>query len=433
MEINVLVVEDEKYQRERLQNLLSDEGYLVDTAPDGNKILKLLEKKTYHIVLLDMILPGLGGIEILTLIKQNHSSIQVIMLTAHGTIKTAIDAMKLGAYDYITKPYDLNELLSLIKRASEYVNTVYENNLLRSALDKYQSFPNIIWRSKAIDAVMNSVTQVAGSDSAVLIQGESGTGKELIAKAIHKSSLRKGKPFITTNCAAFQDTLLESELFGYEKGAFTGAGNLKYGLVEMVNGGTLFLDEVGDLSPAIQAKLLRFTESGEFRRVGGNSNIKVNVRLISATNKDIEGAGFRKDLLYRLNVFNIYIPPLRERKEDILLLAQHFLSTGESGKDKSLSSEASKVLLNYDWPGNVRELQNVIEQALIVSKDKLITPESLRIKTGSSKKSLSMTELEKEQIIKALREHNDNREQAANALGISERSLYRKIKEYNIS
>jgi len=433
VEINVLVVEDEKYQRERLQNLLSDEGYLVDTAPDGNKILKLLEKKTYHIVLLDMILPGLGGIEILTLIKQNHSSIQVIMLTAHGTIKTAIDAMKLGAYDYITKPYDLNELLSLIKRASEYVNTVYENNLLRSALDKYQSFPNIIWRSKAIDAVMNSVTQVAGSDSAVLIQGESGTGKELIAKAIHKSSLRKGKPFITTNCAAFQDTLLESELFGYEKGAFTGAGNLKYGLVEMVNGGTLFLDEVGDLSPAIQAKLLRFTESGEFRRVGGNSNIKVNVRLISATNKDIEGAGFRKDLLYRLNVFNIYIPPLRERKEDILLLAQHFLSTGESGKDKSLSSEASKVLLNYDWPGNVRELQNVIEQALIVSKDKLITPESLRIKTGSSKKSLSMTELEKEQIIKALREHNDNREQAANALGISERSLYRKIKEYNIS
>ncbi len=434
MEMNILIVEDQEDQRERLRNLLGDEGYSVDAASSGKEALRLLDKKTYHIVLLDLVLPDLSGMEILKVIGQNHPSSQVIMLTAYGTIETAIQSMKLGAYDYITKPYNSDELLSLIHRLAEHIDTLCENELLKDALKKYQQFPDIVWKSHKMESVINAIKNVAPSDSTVLIQGESGTGKELVARAIHKQSSRRERPFVVVNCAAIQDTLLESELFGYEKGAFTGATSLKYGLVEVANEGTLFLDEVGDLSPAIQAKLLRFVEHGEFRRLGGNRNVHVDTRTISATNKDLEASDFRKDLLYRLNVFTIHIPSLRERKEDIPLLTQHFLGNSSRGKDKYLSKGALDTLTRYDWPGNVRELQNVIEQALILSREKVIGPEELRIRPAVQEKpSLSIAEVEREHIIRALGEYGGHRERAARALGMSVRTLYRKIKAYNIT
>ncbi len=433
MKLNILVVEDQKNQRERLYNLLSDEGYNVESISNGKDACVLFKKSKFHIALLDMKLPDMSGMEILKKIKKTDPDCLVLILTAYGTIKTAIEAIKQGAYDFITKPYDTEELLSLIFRATEFHQTRHQNKMLKAEIERAKIQTDIIYKCKAMQSVMYSIQVVAKENSNVLIQGESGTGKELVAQAIHRNSNRCKESFIVVNCAAFQESLLESELFGHEKGSFTGADLRKHGLVELADKGTLFLDEVGELSPQIQAKLLRFVENGEFRRVGGVKSLKVNVRIVSATNKPLSHPEFRQDLYYRLNVINIIVPPLREREDDIELLANHFLSINPSGKDKHLSSEVKNIFRQYSWPGNIRELHNIIEQAIILSSSDLIEPGIIRIQSVKSSVPIqSIPESEKDKILSTLACFKGHREKAARALGISVRTLYRKLKSYNI-
>lgn len=428
--IDILVIEDQKMQRERLYNILSDEGYHLETAACGADALQLIKKNRYHLVLLDLKLPDISGIEVLKQIRQIDPECQVIMLSAYGSIKTAIDAIKNGAYDFITKPYEADELLSLIYRASEFLITRHQNILLKAEIERYKVSPEIIYASNQMKSVIQSIKLVAPENSNVLIQGESGTGKELIARAIHDNSRRKSKSFVVVNCAAFQDALLESDLFGHEKGSFTGAAQKKPGLVEIADGGTLFLDEVGELSPQIQAKLLRFVEHGELRRVGGVKTSKVNVRIISATNKELAAPEFRQDLFYRLNVFAIQVPPLRERKDDIILLGEHFLKKCAPGRNMRLSEEVKALFSTYHWPGNIRELHNVVEQATILSQTDVIHPEVVRIKNPDDHPL--HRDSEDKLIISALSRFNGHREQTARFLGISVRTLYRKIRQYDL-
>ena len=381
MQLNILVVEDQKNQRERLYNLLSDEGYNVESISNGKDACTILKNRKFHIALLDMKLPDMSGMDILKKIKTLDPDCLVLILTAYGTIKTAIEAIKQGAYDFITKPYDTEEILSIIFRAAEFHQTRHQNKMLKAEIERTKIKTDIIYKSKAMQGVMYSIQVVSKENSNVLIQGESGTGKELVAQAIHNNSRRNKQSFIVVNCAAFQESLLESELFGHEKGSFTGAVQRKHGLVELADKGTLFLDEVGELSPQTQAKLLRFVENGEFRRVGGVKSLKVDVRIVSATNKPLSHPEFRQDLYYRLNVINIVVPPLRERDTDIELLANHFLNLNPSGANKTLSTEVKNIFRQYNWPGNIRELHNIIEQAIILSPSDLIGPEFIRIKS----------------------------------------------------
>lgn len=445
--ISVLLVDDDETFRRLLDRELSFMGYKITSVPGGEEALRAIAEENFDVTLLDIVMPGIGGIEVLKSIKEARPMTEVIMLTGHATIDSAINSMKLGAYDYLSKPCQLDELQAVIQKAYEKKSLVQQNVLLKQELARKERFQEFVGCSPGLKAVLEMIAKVAAADSTVLIRGESGAGKELVARAVHKNSPRRDHPFVVVDCGSLHETLLQSELFGHEKGAFTGAVALKHGLFEVADKGTLFLDEIGDVSPAIQFKLLRVLETGTFRRVGGIKDIKVDVRVLASTNKDLqklvsEGL-FREDLFYRLNVITIPIPPLRERREDISLLAKNFTEhTTVTGKErKEITPEAMELLVNYHWPGNVRELQNVIERAIILSEDKYIKPEDLptNLKRGmdfyervDQGPYMSLKELEKRYISTLLKEFGGHRGKVAQVLKISERNLYRMIKRYNI-
>jgi two-component system response regulator AtoC len=439
--VKLLVVDDEAIVRESLSDWLKDVGYQVFTAENGYKALEVIEKEKPSIMIADLIMPGMDGIELMKRAKAQQPKIEVIIITAYASIPTAINAMKEGAYDYIEKPFCPEKAEFLVKKLAEHQELVEENLSLRQRLEDRYRFENIMAKSSKMRRVIEVIKIVAKSNATVLITGESGTGKELVARAIHSQSHRRNKPFVAVSCAALPESLLESELFGHEKGSFTGAYAQKKGKFELANGGTLFLDEVGEMSANIQVHLLRVLEEKEFTRVGGNEPIRVDVRVISATNKDlrkaIEKQEFREDLYYRLNVVNIELPPLRERKEDICLLAEHFLHKFATENQKEItgfSSEAIESVLNYDWPGNVRELENAIERAVILAKDSIIIigdlPQENLSPAYSTTPRRNLKEVERGHIWSVLHETGENYSEAARILGISRMTLYNKAKEY---
>ncbi|MDP2207935.1 MAG: sigma-54 dependent transcriptional regulator [Bacteroidota bacterium] len=451
----ILIVDDEIQLSNLLQAELQETNrYIVDLAFDGVEAINLIQNNLYDVILLDIKLPRVGGFEVLQFIQEKSPDSQVIILSRYGDVKTVVQTMKLGAYDFIGKPYDIDELLNVLERAIERKKLLIKSKLLENELSKISS-TEIIGKSPAFVQVLDDARRIADSDSFVLIQGASGTGKELVAQLIHKSSPRKDYPFVALNSASIPDTLLESELFGYEKGAFTNAYSVKQGLVEVANGGTLFLDETGDISLQIQPKLLRFLETGNFRRVGGTHEIHVDVRVISATNKDlheeVRNGKFREDLLYRLNVVTLQMPLLRNRPEDIPLLTKYFLLKKAKVKEpKIISPEALEVLMNYNWPGNVRELEHVIEGAVLLAPDYIIQPTDLKMHVGIrgnsiaqlaengvyhknfNHQTLSINEVEKIHIENVLRMMKGNRTKTAEVLKISQKALYLKIKRYEI-
>ncbi|MCC6398629.1 MAG: sigma-54-dependent Fis family transcriptional regulator [Bacteroidetes bacterium] len=446
---SILVVDDEEAFRYLLSSLITTAGYSADTVVDGVSAINAVQTKLYHIVLLDVKMPKVDGIEVLKFIKNNFPGIEVIMLTGASDVKTAVECMRLGAYDYITKPTTADELLSTIGRALERRQLMIDNLLMKDALDRLQGTHEMVGTSEAFQKVLEIAAKVAPTESTVLIQGPSGTGKELIANFIYKNSLRAEAPFVTLNCASIPDTLIESELFGYEKGAFTDARATKPGIVEIANNGTLFLDEIGDISPVVQPKILRFIQSGEFRRVGGNTTLNADVRILSATNKNLKDevreGRFREDLLYRLNVITIEIPSLRQRKQDIPQLVAAFLSNRMKTKVKTtISPKAMEVLMDYDWPGNIRELENVIERAAILCRNGVIEPQdfslpnspsSLTAGGGGDQKlgtAMALKEIEHLHIEGVLRSFRGNKAESAKVLGISLKTLYTKIQQYQI-
>jgi DNA-binding NtrC family response regulator len=438
----ILIVDDEQIVRESLTNWLKEDGYQVDAAGDGPEALSKIRSFPYHIVLLDLKMPGMDGIQVLQEIKKDFPDTEVILMTAYGSVHTAVEAIRAGAYDYIVKPFDPEEVGLLIKKILEHKNLVMENLLLRQKLEERYEFEDLIGKSAPMQQVFELIRQVAPTQATVLITGESGTGKELVAKAIHAISPRKFEPFIPLSCGALPDTLLESELFGYEKGAFTGAQHTKKGRFEMADGGTLFLDEIGEISLKTQIDLLRVLQEKSFRRLGGTDVIKVDVRIISATNRNLQEAiaqgVFRSDLYYRLNVVTVLLPPLRERREDIPLLAKHFLKRYAieiNKKIERLNAAALEQLMAYNWPGNVRELENAIERAVVISSGHELTPADFAFlqaspgaPTGYSSKNLQ--ELEKQHIQKILEENRWNISKSAADLGIDRVTLYNKIKKY---
>lgn len=444
---SILIVDDEPSVCFLLKEELSENKKLsVSTANDGVEAMNMIQQKPFDVVLLDVRMPRVSGMDVLRFIKEHHPTTEVIMLSHYADVKTAIEATKLGAYDFVSKPYNRDELFATVDRAIDHRRLTIDNELMKYELFRKTGEKEIIAHSPAMKAALAAAKKVASSDTFVHIYGPSGTGKELVAHLIHSESQRRNQPFVVLNCAALPDTLLESELFGHEKGAFTGAVQMKQGLVEVANGGSLFLDEVGDISAAVQPKLLRFLETGEFRRVGGTNSMRVDVRVISATNKDLPGevrAGrFREDLLYRLNVVTIKLPPLRERKEDIPFLVEYFLKKKNRTKSpKRISSDALQLLLAYDWPGNIRELEHAIEGAMLMSHGDEITAADFTLAQTNNEKDfvlskgsslLTIDELERIHIEHALKKFNYNRKKTAKALGITVKTLYLKIKRYKI-
>lgn len=449
---NILVVDDKDSMRNMLMETLIEEGYRVDTAEDGGKALDLVRNKSYDVVLTDLKMPGIDGLSVLSETKNVDAETEVIVMTAYGTIEDAVSAMKKGAYDFITKPFDTEHLCVLVSRALENRRMIAENSLLREELMAGHAFENIIGCNEKMIDICQLVQKVAGSDASVLLQGESGTGKELFARAIHSLSLRKDRPYITINCAAIPGELLENELFGSEKGAFTGAHARKMGKFEIAHTGTIFLDEIGDMDIALQAKLLRVLQEKNFERLGGTRTVDVDVRVIAATNMDlnelIKLKKFREDLFYRLSVFPIVIPPLRERQEDVRELADHFVNKycREMRKPtKSLSREATQLLQKYHWPGNVRELENTIERAIILAEGKKITPDHLAIRLqrtdeiqlreGAGLKEIgghAQMKAEKAAIIRILKQVRNNKRKASKVLKIDYTTLFDKMKKYEI-
>ena len=445
--IHILVVDDEEIVRESLLDWLREDGYQVEAAEDGFKALKKFEEQPWDIALIDLKMPKMDGLELLGKIKESWPETQVVIITAYATVNTAVQAMKVGAYDYLVKPFNPEELSLLIKRLVESQSLIKEISYLRKELQKQYQFHDLISKSSKMQKVFDLANTIAKSNSNVLILGESGTGKELLARAIHNESLRATGPFIPFSCVALTETLLESELFGHEKGAFTDAIAQKKGKFELAEGGTIFLDEIGDISPKLQLNLLRVLQEKEFTRVGGSKPIKVDVRIIAATNRDLKKAvdegTFRNDLYYRLNVIFIELPPLREHKEDIPLLVHHFIEKcniemGE--KAERISEDALNLLMAYDWPGNVRELENAIERAMVITKGKIIKTEDLHVspqtkkgkKTASSSDDKTIKSLEKKHITKILAENNWNIQKSAEQLGIDRVTLYNKIKKYKL-
>ncbi|MFQ5862438.1 MAG: sigma-54-dependent transcriptional regulator [Candidatus Brocadiales bacterium] len=442
--LRILFVDDEKTYREVMKKELTLMGHSVVGVENGERAMEQLSQRDFDVVVLDMMLPGTNGVETLKMIKQEDYPVEVIMLTGQGTVETAVESMKLGAYDYITKPSKLSELETLIKKAYERGQLTRENISLKRLVNGKTQRTSILGKSPAIKEVFKLMDKVAGTDSTVLLQGESGTGKELVAMSIHAKSMRVGKPFVVVNCAALQETLLESELFGHAKGAFTGAHETRMGLFEAADGGTVFLDEIGEMSPNTQSKFLRVLQSGEMRRVGENRVIGVDVRVIAATNKDlhqeVKEDRFREDLFYRLNTITINIPPLRERKEDIPILAEYFINLyKERGFNKRIDKKTMKMLTNYMWPGNVRELQNTIERTVILSDGDTIEnwtlPDYFCATPFGEKlpEDIPLAELERRYIHHILAEKKGNKAQTAQVLGISLKTLYNKLKEYNMS
>ncbi len=448
----VLVVDDEEGMRHMLSILLKREGYDVSISEDGDSALKAMVKNQYDFILCDIRMPDMDGLQVLEEIKKRGLEVTVIMMSAYGTIETAIEAMKLGAYDYVSKPFKKDEIVLALKKAEERESLKKENLRLQDQIEKKYSFEKIIAKSDKMQQIFQIIKKVADYDTTVLISGESGVGKELIAQAVHYNSNRKEKPFVAVNCGAIPENLLESELFGYVRGAFTDASKDKKGLFEEADGGTLFLDEIGELPKDLQVKLLRVLQEEEIRRLGDTKTIKVNVRIIAATLKElsteVKERGFREDLFYRLNVMPIHIPPLRERREDIPILAEHFFKKHTENLGKTLngiSSQAMECLIRYPWPGNVRELENVLERSVILEGGDGIQEETLSLDLGVHEKkgvisgitgglSLKVAQrvLEEEMIKEALKETRGNRSKAARLLEISYRALLYKIKEYGL-
>ena len=451
IDYNILVIDDEAAQRDVLTGYLKKKGYQIFAASSGKEGIEITKNESVDIILSDFKMPDLNGIEVLEQVKKMNPEISFVIVTAYGTVENAVKAMRLGAFDYISKPVDLDELDLMIERIIEHRNLKSENQLLKTQLQEKYKISSIVSQSQKMEEVINVAARVAESKATVLITGENGTGKEVLAKAIHYMSSRKEKPFIAVNVPALTETLLESELFGHDKGAFTGADKMKKGRFEIANGGTLFLDEVGDIPQSIQVKLLRVLQEHQFERVGGTEKIEVDVRIIAATNKELEqkikDGTFREDLYYRLNVVSIKIPPLRERKEDVLPMIESFIEKycKENNKEKlEVSKEVVDTLMKYNYPGNVRELENIIERAVVLTRSKVITLNDIpmNIKGFKEEKSIgsldegTLTEqveaLEKQLIFDALQQSGGNQTKAGKLLGLTERNLRYKLKKYNI-
>lgn len=448
---NILIIDDEASQRDILTGYLKKKGYKVFSASSGNEGIEIAKNNPVDIILSDFKMPDLNGIEVLEQVQKINPEISFVIVTAYGTVENAVKAMRLGAFDYISKPVDLDELDLMIDRIIEHKNLKSENQLLKTQLQEKYKISSIVSQSRKMEEVINVAARVADSKATVLITGENGTGKEVLAKAIHFISSRKEKPFVAVNVPALTETLLESELFGHEKGAFTGADKMRKGRFEVAHGGTLFLDEVGDIPQSIQVKLLRVLQEHQFERVGGSEKLEVDVRIIAATNKDLEqkikDGTFREDLYYRLNVVSIKIPPLRDRKEDILPMIESFIQkycTENNKENLEISREAVDVLMKYNYPGNVRELENIIERAVVLNRGKVITLGDLPINIKGFKEEKSITTsregtlteqveaLEKQLIYDALQESEGNQTKAGKLLGLTERNLRYKLKKYNI-
>lgn len=451
MKLGVLVVDDEKNIREGLGRALELDGYEVFLASDGEEALQTIQRGGVDLVITDLRMPRMSGEELLKSVAAKYPSVPVIVLTGHGTIENAVNAMRIGAYDFITKPINLDHLSMLVKRALGNRMLALEHQALKEEVERLENkkrYAKIIGKSTAMQRVFDLINQVAPTRASVLITGESGVGKELVADAIHNLSDRRNGPFIKVHCAALSENLLESELFGHERGSFTGAVNQKKGRFELADGGTIFLDEIGEISHTVQVKLLRVLQEKTFERVGGEKSIEVDVRVISATNRDLKAeivAGrFREDLYYRLNIVNIHIPPLRERKEDIPLLIASFInefSTENKKAIKGIDSKAKSALYNYRWPGNIRELRNTIESAVVLAKGEIITledlPPSIRRENDQGyirlDLGISMAEAEKEIIRQTLYYTKNNKSRAAEILGIGRKTLHRKLDEYGLT
>lgn len=450
MKFSILIVDDEKNIRTGLSQALESEGYETFMASDGAQALSLINSKKVDLVITDLKMPEMSGEELLKRINSDNLDIPVIILTGHGTIENAVQTMREGAYDFITKPLNLDHLYLIIKRALSNRQLLQQHKALQEEVEKFKNrsrYLNLIGKSSSMKKVVETIDQVAATKASILITGESGVGKEVVADVIHNLSDRRDKPFIKVHCAALSESLLESELFGHEKGAFTGAISRKRGRFELAHNGTIFLDEIGEINQAVQIKLLRVLQEKTFERVGGEEAVTVDVRIISATNKDlareVEKGNFREDLYYRLNVVNLHIPPLRERKEDIPLLTALFLkefSEENNKKIDGIETKAQTALYNHNWKGNIRELRNCIESSVVLTKGNIISYDDLpvSIKSESSinnitiKPGTRLSEVEKIVIQSTLGSLNGNKSRTAEVLGIGRKTLHRKLKEYNI-
>ncbi|TWJ19590.1 sigma-54-dependent transcriptional regulator [Geobacter argillaceus] len=448
---SILIVDDEKGQREILQTILKKEGYRIVEAPSAKEGLAKLAEEEFDLILTDLKMPGMSGLELLEAVLADDPQQSVVIMTAHGTIDSAVEAMRKGAFDYLEKPLERDNLLLTLQRAFEHIALLRENRALHRKLAETAQVPNIIGDHPKIREVFRIVTKIAPTGSTVLINGESGTGKELVARAIHDLSPRKDKPFFAINCAAIPDALIESELFGHEKGSFTGANTREIGIFEAASSGTVFLDEIGEMNVALQAKLLRAIQEKEIRRVGGKINIPVDVRIVAATNKDLETeirkGTFREDLFYRLNVIRLNLPPLRERGSDLATLADHFVrkyAVATGMPVQGISKAALKILLNYSWPGNVRQLESVIERGVLMAEGSLIQPEDLPAEMHHEferhdvlpfdfpPSGISFEELEKELIIKAMERAEWVIAKAAPLLRMSYKTLQYRLEKFGI-
>ncbi len=445
--MKILVVDDNDGMRKMLVESLGALGYEVGMAADGKQALSRFKQAVYHMVLVDMRMPGMSGLEVLAELKRLEAECLVIVMTAYGTVDNAVEAMKAGAYDYLTKPFTIDQLDVIIKRAGERFRLARENVYYREELDRLEGAEVWVGKSKPMRELKTLVRKVAVTDTSVIIYGESGTGKELVASALHLASKRSAGPMVRVSCASFVETLLESELFGHEQGAFTGAVARRIGRFELADGGTIFLDEIGDVSPGVQTKLLRVLQEKEFERVGGVAPIKVDVRVIAATNKDLRAAvkegSFREDLFFRLNVMPLLVPPLRQRPRDIPLLARHMLEKYlPAGENKKITPRAMELFSGYHWPGNVRELENVIQRAIILSEGENVLPSALpremaaagdgRDDSVAGTFSQKIEKYERELIADALASARGVRAQAAKLLGINRTALLYKIKKYGL-
>ncbi|MCH7685446.1 MAG: sigma-54-dependent Fis family transcriptional regulator [Planctomycetes bacterium] len=436
--IDLLIVDDDDDFRGTIVRRFERRGFRIADAASAIEALGLIERRQFDVAIFDMVMPGMSGLELLEKLKADRAEFEIILLTGQGTIESAVQAMKLGAYDYLSKPFPLAELELLIQKAYERRQLGKENRQLKAMLQRTQPKWDIIGVSPPMQEVFRLIDRAGPSEKAILIQGESGTGKELVARALHQSSPRADKPLVTINCAALSETLLESELFGHEKGAFTGASSAKTGLFEIADGGTLFIDEIGDMPGAMQAKLLRVLEDGTLRRVGSHQERRVNVRLISATNRDladeVKGSRFREDLFYRINVMSIDLPPLRDRSGDLPLLTTVFL-----GEEWKLENDVLEALENFRWPGNVRQLINVIERAKILADGHVITLHDLPSEITDSASADAQIDdegtlaaIERAHVVEMLNQEHGNKTRTAKALGITRRSLYRLLDKYGI-
>jgi Nif-specific regulatory protein len=451
----ILLIDDSPDILTHLSEYLKNEGYEVESSTDGEKAISMVERKCYDIIFTDLMMPNIDGMEVLKYVTQHSRDSICMILTGYGTIKNAVEAVKLGAFDYLTKPIKMDEILITLKRALEFRDLKRENQNLKNQLKKKYKFENIIGDSEKMHQIFETIEKVADTDSTILILGESGTGKELIAKAIHYNSYRREGPFIPVNCAAIPSELLESELFGHEKGAFTNAIRTRIGRFELANGGTVFLDEIGDMSPSLQSKLLRVLQERQFERIGGVKTVKIDIRIIAATHQDlkvaVEQGRFRQDLYYRLNVIPIRVPPLRERKSDIPLLVHHFLNHFNRSKKRKIQgihNEALNRLMEYHWPGNVRELENIIERIVILTNNDSITVQDLPEKIQSlsleeqtplfeiPEEGISLdnalNEFEKRLILQALNKTGWIKNKAAQLLSLNRTTLIEKIKRQNL-